>query len=155
MCENVVSHNSDVRSCLLVQIMISSGAKVSRYLIQSIIGHYTKTNPIKHVKGRWCRSMRYSTFAHWVHLGAVRYGDTVDLNKGKDDASIIEHYISLKTRSSNDPDVTHEALEIRWLEVREVFEKYHFVPYDDKVGAYEFSFKNSSHWNGVSFRILS
>jgi hypothetical protein len=116
--------------------MISSGAKVSRYLIQSVIGHYTKSNVVKHIRGPWCRSMKFTSFAHWVNLGASRYGDAVEVTKGKDDAALIENYIVLKSRALHDSNISHETLEARWVEVREIFEKYEFVPFDEKVRAY-------------------
>lgn len=128
--------------------MISSGAHVSRYLIQSVIGHYTKGvsgtlclsssktnksqgNIVKHIRGSWCRSMKYTAFAHFVNLGATRYGADVDILKGGGDAAIIESYISAKTSSNH--HMNPENLDERWLKVREIFEKFHFIPFDDKV----------------------
>ncbi|KAF8318966.1 hypothetical protein DL93DRAFT_259372 [Clavulina sp. PMI_390] len=108
--------------------MISSGAHVSRYLIQSIIGHYTKGNIIKHLRSRWCRTMSYTSFAHFVGVGASRYGDNIDVSKGGSDAALIEGYIVLKKSSNPSPDV----LEEQWTNVRETFEKYEFRPWDDK-----------------------
>lgn len=114
--------------------MISSGARVSRYLIQSIIGHYTKASPVKRIRGRWCRSMKYTSFAHWVAIGAARYGDAMNVVKGQDDASIIEHYMAARNRTVNDDDNSvHEELEQAWVIVRETFEKFDFIPFDDKV----------------------
>src|ERR1700712_4201354 len=107
--------------------MISSGARISRYLIQSIIGHYTKSNPVKHIKGHWCRSMKYSSFAHFVSIGASRYGDDFELGKGVFDTRIIENYVTTKRELGED------EVDERWLEVRAVFERFEFTPFDDKV----------------------
>lgn len=90
--------------------------------------------------------MKYTAFAHFVSLGATRYGADVDILKGGGDAAIIESYISAKTSSSH--HMNPENLDERWLKVREIFEKFHFIPFDDKVCRHVLVFaqvKNAAH----------
>lgn len=75
--------------------------------------------------------MKYSSFAHFVNLGSARYGDDVNIWKGGDDASIIEAYINAKIHSSQNFGL--ESLDERWVKVREIFETFHFVPFNEKV----------------------
>jgi hypothetical protein len=74
--------------------------------------------------------MKYSSFAHFVSIGAARYGDDIDLLKGGGDAAVVESYIHFKTTPGA---VSPESLDERWLKVREIFEKYQFIPFDEKV----------------------
>lgn len=117
--------------------MISSGAQISRYLLQAIIGHYTKSNLLKHIKSAtWVRSLTFSSFAHFVSVGAARYGDEIELGKGIWDVGIVERYVELKTRGhgfGGGGEADGDVLDERWAEVRELFEKFEFCPFDDKV----------------------
>lgn len=125
--------------------MISSGALLSRYLIQAIIGHYTKGNIVKHIRGNWCRSMKYSSFAHFVHIGALRYGDEIDIGKGSLDALTVESYINAKISAGS---LGSEALDERWIKVREIFEKFNFIPFDEKVSLKYYSFTRKAYSHG-------
>lgn len=79
--------------------------------------------------------MKYTSFAHWLSIGAARYGDEMCIVKGKDDASLIETYMSSKKRLLNNDDPTiHDSLERNWISIREIFEKFDFCPFDDRVG---------------------
>lgn len=74
--------------------------------------------------------MKYTSFAHFVSIGATRYGDDIDILKGGGDAAIVEAYITAK---SNPGTLSPESLDERWLIVREIFEKHQFMPFDEKV----------------------
>lgn len=74
--------------------------------------------------------MKYTSFAHFVCIGAARYGDDIDLLKGGGDAAVVESYIQFKT---NPGAISPESLDERWLKVREIFEKYQFIPFDERV----------------------
>lgn len=76
--------------------------------------------------------MRYATFAHFVGVGATRYGDDVEVLKGGGDAAIIETYMDAKKHPTHSLHLT-ETLDERWAKVRAVFEKYEFIPFDEKV----------------------
>lgn len=75
--------------------------------------------------------MKYSAFAHFVGIGATLYGDDIDILKGGGDAAIIESYIHSKTTSG--PGSGQEGLNESWVKIREIFEKFHFIPFDEKV----------------------
>jgi hypothetical protein len=113
--------------------MLSSGAHMSRYLLQCVIGHFTRGAPIKWIRSNWSRSLSYSTFSRFVTIGAEKYGDQVDVSKGSDDASVIEAFVSRKKRTSV-KDEAHCLWETReWIKIQEIFEKYGFIPFDDRV----------------------
>lgn len=113
--------------------MLSSGAHMSRYLLQCVIGHFTRGAPFKWIRGDWSRSLSYSVFSRFVSIGVDNYGDQVDVSKGNDDASVIEAFVSRKKRASikDDAHCLWEARE--WINIQEIFEKYGFIPFDDRV----------------------
>jgi hypothetical protein len=77
--------------------------------------------------------LSYSTFSRFISIGVEKYGNEVDVSKGNDDASVIEAFVTRKKRASVRDDA-HRLWEAReWTKIQEIFEKYGFIPFDDKV----------------------
>lgn len=99
-----------------MQILLSSGAHLSRYLVQCATHHYFRT-AVSFVKTRWVRTNSLPTFAHFLKVAAERLGD-VPISKGAmDDGAIFAAFIHESRLPIN-------LRPTKWETVMEIFEKY-------------------------------
>src|SRR6266404_795222 len=73
------------------QVLLSSGAHLSRYLVQVAVHHYFRTF-CPFIKTPWVRTLSLSTFSHFLKLSSERFG-TINMIKGEDDGSVFRHFI--------------------------------------------------------------
>ncbi|KAH7913399.1 hypothetical protein BJ138DRAFT_1081602 [Hygrophoropsis aurantiaca] len=104
----------------VIDILISSGAFVSRYLIQVAIHHYFRSAS-HFVKTTWVRSVPLSVFTHFMKVTSALYDD-IPLAKGDDDGSVFSAFL----KESRLPP---ELKTTKWEEVRDILEKYKFIPF--------------------------
>ncbi|KZV83443.1 hypothetical protein EXIGLDRAFT_683841 [Exidia glandulosa HHB12029] len=74
-----------------IDILLSSGAHVSRYLAQAVVQHACRKS-VQFVKGPWARTLPFPVFAHFLHKVAQLYPN-VDISKGEDDGSVFLRWI--------------------------------------------------------------
>ena len=74
-----------------VQVLLSSGAHLSRYLVQVAVHHYFRS-VCPFIKTPWVRTLSLSTFSHFLKLSSERFG-TINTSKGEDDGSVFRHFI--------------------------------------------------------------
>ena len=97
------------------QILLGSGAHLSRYLVQLAMHHYFRTQ-VTFIKARWVRTLTFPVFAHFLAIAARMYGN-VPAGKGEDDGNILSLYL----KQSRFPTEYRAA---SWEQVRDVVEKY-------------------------------
>ncbi|THU87049.1 hypothetical protein K435DRAFT_826523 [Dendrothele bispora CBS 962.96] len=107
----------------VLDILMSSGAHLSRYLIQVAIHHYFYTQS-HFIKTQWVRSVPLPVFSSFLQLASTRYGE-IPRGKGLDDGSTFSTFIK---ESRYPPSLRR----VRWETVREMLEKYHFIPFSPK-----------------------
>ncbi|KAI0947141.1 hypothetical protein AcV7_009642 [Taiwanofungus camphoratus] len=107
----------------VIDIMLSSGAHLSRYLAQCAIHHYFRAQ-VPFIKTPWVRTVPLPTFTHFMTVAARMYGD-IPVAKGDDDGSVFAALL----KSSRLPS---EARPIKWEVLKEVLEKYKFIPFCNK-----------------------
>ena len=61
-------------SFVRIQILLSSGAHLSRYLVQIAAHHYFYTQA-HFIKTHWVRHVPLAVMSHFLELAAKRYGD--------------------------------------------------------------------------------
>ncbi|KAI0071695.1 hypothetical protein K474DRAFT_1686956 [Panus rudis PR-1116 ss-1] len=103
----------------VIDILLSSGAHFSRYLVQCIIQHYFRSH-VPFIKTHWVRTLDFSLVNHLLSIAADRFGD-VPVGKGEDDGSslsalLIESRLPLEHRS------------VTWEAAKDIVEKYKFMP---------------------------
>ena len=98
-----------------LQILITSGAHLSRYLVQLAIHHHFRSY-VPFIKTPWVRSMSTTSFVHLMSVAAKRYGNMPTI-KGDDDGTIFSEFL----RESRYPT---EQKHVKWEEVRDILEKY-------------------------------
>ncbi|KAH9841569.1 uncharacterized protein C8Q71DRAFT_737681 [Rhodofomes roseus] len=103
----------------VVDIMISSGAHLSRYLAQCAIHHYFRAQ-VHFIKTRWVRSVPLPVFTHFMMVAAKMYGD-IPTGKGEDDGTIFGALL----KTSRLPTESRG----KWETIKEVVEKYKFIPF--------------------------
>ncbi|PCH40094.1 hypothetical protein WOLCODRAFT_136650 [Wolfiporia cocos MD-104 SS10] len=106
----------------VLDILLSSGAHLSRYLAQCAIHHYFRTQ-VPFIKSPWVRTMSLPVFTHFMTLAARLYGD-IPVGKGDDDGTIF----TLLLKTSRFP----AARSVKWETMKEVLEKYKFIPFSNK-----------------------
>jgi hypothetical protein len=74
-----------------MQVLLSSGAHLSRYLVQVVAHHYFRSF-CPFIKTPWVRTLSLSTLSHFLKLSAERFG-TINMAKGEDDGSVFRHFI--------------------------------------------------------------
>ncbi|KAF9267428.1 hypothetical protein L218DRAFT_920273 [Marasmius fiardii PR-910] len=107
----------------VLDILITSGAHFSRYLIQVAFHHYFHTQS-HFIKTQWVRSVSLSVFSHFSLLASRRY-DNIPRGKGQDDGSIFAQFLS---ESRYPPTQKH----VYWESIRDIIGKYHFFPFCNK-----------------------
>lgn len=100
----------------LAQILLSSGATLSRYLIQVAVHHYFRTTSHPFIKTTWTRSIPFPVFAHFLKVAADMYGE-IPLAKGEDDGSVFASFL----KESRLPT---EIKSVKWEEIRDILEIY-------------------------------
>jgi hypothetical protein len=73
------------------QVLLSSGAHLSRYLVQVVVHHYFRSF-CPFIKTQWVRTLSLSTLSHFLKLSSERFG-TINTMKGEDDGSVFRHFI--------------------------------------------------------------
>lgn len=107
----------------VLDILITSGAHLSRYLIQVAIHHYFHTTS-HFIKTNWVRSVPLEVFSYFLTLASERY-DNIPRGKGDDDGSIFLSFI----KESRFPS---HLRHISWETIRDILDKYHFIPFSTK-----------------------
>lgn len=107
----------------VIDILLSCGAYLSRYLVQVAIHHYFRTQA-HFVKTTWVRSMPFQVFSYFMTVAADIYGD-IPVGKGEDDGSIFQSFLTESRFPTN-------LKSIRWEEIRDIIEKYKFMPFCNK-----------------------
>ncbi|KAI0648012.1 hypothetical protein C8Q79DRAFT_999501 [Trametes meyenii] len=107
----------------VIDILLSSGAHLSRYLVQCAMHHYFRTQ-VPFIKTRWVRTIPLPVFSYFLSIAARMYGD-IPVAKGEDDGCIL----SLLLKQSRFPSEYRAA---QWEQVRDVVEKYKFIPFSDR-----------------------
>lgn len=117
-----------------LQILISSGAHLSRYLVQLAVHHHFRSY-VPFIKTPWVRSMSTSTFVYLMSVATKRYGD-VPTGKGDDDGTIFSEFL----RESRYPT---EQKHVKWEQVRDILEKYKVSnPFRSFISRTQSSFSN-------------
>ncbi|KAI0632128.1 hypothetical protein C8Q77DRAFT_1218628 [Trametes polyzona] len=107
----------------VIDILLSCGAHLSRYLVQCAMHHYFRTQ-VPFIKTRWVRTIPLPVFAYFMSIAARMYGD-IPVAKGEDDGSLL----TLLLKQSRFPTEYRAA---KWEQVRDVVEKYKFIPFSDR-----------------------
>ncbi|KAI9058363.1 hypothetical protein FKP32DRAFT_1597452 [Trametes sanguinea] len=107
----------------VIDILLNSGAHLSRYLVQCAMHHYFRTQ-VPFIKTRWVRTVPFPVFAYFLSIAARMYGD-IPVSKGEDDGSIL----TLLLKQSRFPSEYRAA---KWEQVKDVVEKYKFIPFSDR-----------------------
>lgn len=98
------------------QILLSSGATLSRYLIQIAIHHYFRTTSHPFIKTTWVRTVPFPVFTHFLKVSSQLYGE-IPLAKGEDDGSVFSNFL----KESRLPT---ELKSVTWEEVRDILDVY-------------------------------
>ncbi|OBZ71326.1 hypothetical protein A0H81_08366 [Grifola frondosa] len=107
----------------VIDILLSSGAHLSRYLAQCAMHHYFRTQ-VPFIKTPWVRSIPLPVFTHFIAVSSRMYGN-IPIGKGEDDGSIFHGLL----KQSRYPTEQRAA---KWENLRDVLEKYKFIPFCHK-----------------------
>ncbi|KAI8969642.1 hypothetical protein BD414DRAFT_518471 [Trametes punicea] len=99
----------------MIDILLSSGAHLSRYLVQCAMHHYFRTQ-VPFIKTRWVRTIPLPVFSYFLSIAARMYGN-IPVAKGEDDGSIL----TLLLKQSRFPLEYRAA---KWEQVKDVVAKY-------------------------------
>ncbi|KAJ7069787.1 hypothetical protein C8F01DRAFT_1113994 [Mycena amicta] len=104
----------------VLDILLASGAVMSRYLVQVAFHHYffCSSHFIK-PSTPWVRTVSLANFSHFLAVAAERLGGDIARGKGEDDGSLFAIFIKAK----------YDSQRVSWETIREAFEKYHFMPF--------------------------
>nr|GAT60281.1 predicted protein [Mycena chlorophos] len=107
----------------VLNILLASGAVLSRYLVQVAFHHFffTSSHFLK-PSTPWVRSMSLAHFSHFLAVAAERLGD-IPRGKAQDDGSVLMTFLK---------DAKLQNKRISFEQVRDIFEKYHFMPFHNR-----------------------
>ncbi|KAF8073689.1 hypothetical protein FPV67DRAFT_1576507 [Lyophyllum atratum] len=104
----------------VLDILLTSGAHLSRYLIQVTMHHYFYTQS-HFIKSPWVRNVPLSVFTYFLKLAEEMYGD-IPRGKGEDDGSIFNTFL----KESRLPSTLKS---VSWETIQEILEIYNFIPF--------------------------
>ncbi|KAK7689999.1 hypothetical protein QCA50_006641 [Cerrena zonata] len=107
----------------VIDILLSSGAHLSRYLVQCVIQQYFRSH-VHFIKQSWARKLEYSVATYILTIAGERYGN-VPIGKGEDDG---QKFLNLLKESRLSP----EQRTSKWETLRDILEKYQFIPFCNK-----------------------
>ncbi|KAF6755958.1 hypothetical protein DFP72DRAFT_990005 [Ephemerocybe angulata] len=107
----------------VVDILLSSGAHLSRYLVQIAMHHYFQTQA-HFIRTPWVKNVSLGVFLHFMQKAQEKYGD-IPRGKGEDDGSIFMTFLKESRFPSHMRSVT-------WENVLEILETYKFIPFSNK-----------------------
>ncbi|KAJ3791217.1 hypothetical protein GGU10DRAFT_338191 [Lentinula aff. detonsa] len=107
----------------VLDILMTSGAHLSRYLVQIAIHHYFFTQT-HFVKTKWTRNVPFPVFLHFMQLATTRYGE-IPREKGQDDGSL---FLTFLKEGRHPPSLKS----ISWETIRDILEIYKFIPFSTK-----------------------
>ncbi|KAL0961156.1 hypothetical protein HGRIS_006128 [Hohenbuehelia grisea] len=107
----------------VLDILLTSGAHLSRYLIQLAIHHYFRTQS-HFIKTAWVRNVPFNVFTYFLQLSAAKYGD-IPTGKNEDDGSVFAAFL----KESRYPLGMRS---IGWESIRDILDKYKFIPFCNK-----------------------
>ncbi|KAF9013286.1 hypothetical protein BDQ17DRAFT_1343128 [Cyathus striatus] len=107
----------------VLDILLASGAHLSRYLIQIAIHHYFHTQA-HFIKTPWVRKMSFRAFTYFMRLAEGMYGE-IPHGKGEDDGAVFMAFL----KESRFPPTVKT---ITWEDIKEILEKYKFTPFSMK-----------------------
>ncbi|OCH86395.1 hypothetical protein OBBRIDRAFT_761400 [Obba rivulosa] len=107
----------------VIDILFTSGAHLSRYLVQCAIHHYFRTQ-VPFIKTPWVRTIPFPVFMHFLEIAGNMYGD-IPRGKGEDDGTI---FLTLLANSR----FLNEHRSGKWETMRDAVEKYKFIPFCHK-----------------------
>jgi hypothetical protein len=107
--------------------MVKNGAHISRYLIQSMMQYRSHTAPHSFIKKHWSHSLSFESILHLLNIAADRMGyKEVEWSKNSDDGSVFRQWLMDKKSLGG-------RTRVDWEVIREMFEKYGFIPFCPKV----------------------
>ncbi|KAI0248585.1 hypothetical protein BJV78DRAFT_1332068 [Lactifluus subvellereus] len=109
----------------VLDVLLSSGAHLSRYLVQVAVHHYFRSF-CPFIKTPWVRTLSLSTFSHFLKLSSERFG-TINTSKGEDDGSVFRHFIR-ESRLRAD----RRGLPTATDAIAEMLDKGKFIPFCSK-----------------------
>ncbi|GLB38316.1 hypothetical protein LshimejAT787_0501810 [Lyophyllum shimeji] len=104
----------------VLDILLTSGAHLSRYLIQVAMHHYFYTQS-HFIKTPWVRNVPLRVFTYFLKLAEDMYGD-IPRGKGEDDGSIFNTFL----KESRLPSTLKS---VSWETIQELLEMYKFIPF--------------------------
>ncbi|KAA1477536.1 hypothetical protein DENSPDRAFT_844699 [Dentipellis sp. KUC8613] len=107
----------------VIDILLSSGAHLSRYLIQLALHHYFRSS-VPFIKTQWVRTVSFTDFIYLLNVAGERLGE-IPVGKGDDDGTVFMNFIKENRVPPNLRSVKTET-------VIALVEKYKFIPFCKK-----------------------
>ncbi|KAG2010178.1 hypothetical protein CC2G_013021 [Coprinopsis cinerea AmutBmut pab1-1] len=107
----------------VIDILLSSGAHLSRYLVQIAMHHYFHTQT-HFIRTPWVRNVPFGVFVYFMQKAHAKYGD-IPRGKGEDDGSLFMTFLKESRFPSHLKSVT-------WENILEILEQYKFMPFSNR-----------------------
>ncbi|KAH9179344.1 hypothetical protein EDB89DRAFT_2217692 [Lactarius sanguifluus] len=107
----------------VLDVLLSSGAHLSRYLVQVAVHHYFRSS-CPFIKTPWVRTLSLATLSHFLKLSSERFG-TINTIKGEDDGSVFRHFIKESRARADRRGLATEA-------IADMLDKGKFIPFCSK-----------------------
>ncbi|KAI0260220.1 hypothetical protein BC834DRAFT_1012888 [Gloeopeniophorella convolvens] len=108
----------------VLDVLLSSGAHLSRYFVQIAVHHYFRSC-CPFIKTPWVRTLSLATFSHLMKRACERFGPNINTNKGEDDGNVFRLFIK---ESKARTERRSLAMDV----IAEVLDKGKFIPFCSK-----------------------
>ncbi|RDB17847.1 hypothetical protein Hypma_000771 [Hypsizygus marmoreus] len=107
----------------VLDILLMSGAHLSRYLIQVAMHHYFYTQS-HFIKTPWVRNVPLRVFTYFMKLAEEMYGE-IPRGKGEDDGSVFSNFLK-------ESRLLPGMKSISWESIRDILKEYNFMPFSTR-----------------------
>ncbi|KAJ6508787.1 hypothetical protein C8R45DRAFT_968704 [Mycena sanguinolenta] len=106
----------------VIDILVASGAHVSRYLVQVACHHffYCQSHFLK-PSTPWVRNCSLDAFTHFIKICGDKF-DKIPRGKHEDDGALFATFIK-------EAKFPAESKSVSWETIRDIFQKYLFIPF--------------------------
>ncbi|QRV92374.1 F-box-like domain protein [Ceratobasidium sp. AG-Ba] len=110
----------------MLDILVNSGAHISRYLVQCMIQYRGHSAPHGFIKRQWSHSLSFESFIHFLNIAHRKLGyRDLEWAKNADDGAVFRQWLSDKKSHAS-------RTRVNWEVIQEMFQIYGFIPFCPK-----------------------
>lgn len=110
----------------MLDILVTSGAHISRYLVQCMMQYRGHSAPHSFIRRQWSHNLSFESFVHFLNIAHERLGyKELEWSKNSDDGAVFRQWLVDKKSHGG-------RTRVSWETIQEMFQTYGFIPFCPK-----------------------